>query len=71
MAESSDRFTAARASGSTGNACNLTGPYRSSRNARVIVFVLAGAKFPADTDGASTTWTLVGDTTVSITPISL
>jgi hypothetical protein len=71
MAQSLDRFAPARASGSTGNACNLAGPYRSSRNAQVIVFVPAGTKFPADTDGVSTTWTLVGDTTVSITPISL
>ena len=71
MAESLDRSTAARASGATGSACNMAGPYRSNRNAQVIVFVLAGTKFPADTDGVSTTWTLVGDTTVSITPISL
>jgi hypothetical protein len=71
MAESRDRFTAARASGATGSACTLSGPYRSTRNARVIVFVLAGTKFPPDSDGVSTTWSVVGDTTVAITPISL
>lgn len=48
------------ASGATGTTCTTPGPYRSSRNARVIVFVKKGSKFPADTDGAATTWTLSG-----------
>ena len=48
------------ASGATGTTCGTSGPYRSSRNARVIVFVKKGNKFPADTDGAATTWTLSG-----------
>ncbi len=47
-------------SGATGNICPATGPYRSARNARVIVFVKKGDRFPADTDGARTTWTLAG-----------
>lgn len=47
------------ASGKTGATCSVTGPYRSSRNAKVIIFFRAGTKFPADTDGASTTWSLV------------
>jgi hypothetical protein len=71
MAESQDSFVPARASGTTGAACSLTGPYRSGRNAQVIVFVLAGTNFPSDSDGVSTTWTLVGEANVSITPISL
>ena len=61
MAESVDRFAPAQASGTTGGVCTVTGPYRSTRNSRVVVFVLARSKFPADTDGASTTWSLVSD----------
>jgi hypothetical protein len=48
------------ASGSTGATCRASGPYRSARNAKIIVFVRNGQRFPADADGASTTWTLVG-----------
>jgi hypothetical protein len=50
--------TAVVASGRTGYICRQTGPYRSGRNARVVVIVLRGQRFPADTDGAVTTWTL-------------
>jgi hypothetical protein len=49
------------ASGRTGAICRQSGPYRSSRNARVIVFVRQNAAFPADADGAATTWVLVTD----------
>jgi hypothetical protein len=48
------------ASGATGTTCSIPGPYRSSRNARVVVFVKKGDKFPVDADGAKTTWTLSG-----------
>jgi hypothetical protein len=48
------------ASGATGTTCSAPGPYRSSRNAKVVVFVKKGDKFPVDTDGAKTTWTLSG-----------
>lgn len=48
------------ASGATGATCGATGPYRSSRNAHVIVFLKKGDKFPVDSDGAKTTWTLAG-----------
>ena len=48
------RPTPATAGGAT------TGPYRSGRNAKVIVFLKKGDKFPVDTDGAKTTWTLSG-----------
>ena len=51
--------TAINASGRTGTTCWQTGPYRSSRNARIIVVVRRGQRFPSDTDGALTTWTLV------------
>lgn len=47
------------ATGQTGGTCQKSGPYKSSRNAKVTVFVKKGARFPADTDGAATTWTLV------------
>jgi hypothetical protein len=48
------------ASGASGTTCQTPGPYRSSRNAKVIVFVRKDEKFPTDTDGANTTWALVG-----------
>jgi hypothetical protein len=48
------------ASGATGTTCQSPGPYRSARNARVIIFLKKGDRFPADTDGANTTWTLSG-----------
>jgi hypothetical protein len=48
-----------QASGTTGSTCKVSGPYRSTRNAGIIVFLKAGDKFPVDADGASTTWTLV------------
>ena len=47
------------ASGQTGAICRQSGPYRSSRNARVTVFVRQGAVFPTDADGAATSWTLL------------
>ena len=61
MAEAIETFSAVKAAGNTGTACATSGPYRSSRNSRVVLFVLAGTKFPADTDGSSTTWTAVSD----------
>lgn len=48
------------ASGATGTTCAATGPYRSGRNAHVVVFLKKGDKFPVDSDGAKTTWTLAG-----------
>ena len=48
------------ASGTTGGTCQAAGPYSSSRNARVIIFLKKGDKFPVDSDGRSTTWTLAG-----------
>jgi hypothetical protein len=56
MASSARTITA---SGRTGATCSVTGPYRSTRNARVVIFLKAGMKFPSDTDGATTTWALV------------
>ena len=53
--------TTVSASGRTSQTCREAGPYRSSRNARVTVFLKAGDRFPADTDGAQTTWTMGSD----------
>lgn len=50
-----------QASGRTSATCREAGPYRSSRNAQVIVFLKTGDRFPADTDGAETTWTMGGE----------
>ena len=55
-----DTATSVQASGRTGAPCLEAGPYRSSRNAQVTVFLKAGDRFPADTDGAQTTWTMAG-----------
>jgi hypothetical protein len=63
MAETIERFSPLRASGATGSACTVSGPYRSNRNSNVVLFVLAGTKFPSDTDGANTNWALVSDST--------
>jgi hypothetical protein len=48
------------ASGTTGTTCGATGPYRSSRNAHIVIFLKKGDRFPVDSDGAKTTWTLAG-----------
>jgi hypothetical protein len=55
----SDTSTTVTASGRTGGICPVSGPYKSSRNARVTVFFKRGQRFPSDADGASTTWTLI------------
>jgi hypothetical protein len=47
------------ASGQSGTVCRQSGPYKSSRNARVVIFVRQGTLFPKDADGANTTWSLV------------
>lgn len=46
----------------TGASCTAAGPYYSNRNAKVVVFLSPGQAFPPDTDGASTTWTLLTET---------
>jgi hypothetical protein len=51
--------TSVSASGTTGATCLISGPYNSSRNAKVTVFFKRGTKVPKDTDGANTTWRLV------------
>jgi hypothetical protein len=56
MAESARLISA---QGSSGTTCRKSGPYRSSRNAKVVIFVKAGTAFPKDTDNANTTWVLV------------
>jgi hypothetical protein len=56
----SETAIAIAASGTTGTTCATTGPYRSSRNAHVVIFLKKGDKFPVDCDGVKTTWTLAG-----------
>ncbi|HEU4626979.1 MAG TPA: hypothetical protein VFS52_19620 [Steroidobacteraceae bacterium] len=58
----SESATPISAQGATGAICSQSGPYRSNRNARVIVFVAQGTVFPTDADGAATVWVLVSDT---------
>jgi hypothetical protein len=55
--------TAVTASGTTGGTCSKSGPYKSSRNPSIIIFIKSGVKFPADpVDGRSTTWSMIGAT---------
>jgi hypothetical protein len=61
MAERIETFQAAKASGNSGTACKVSGPYRSNRNSKIVIFVLAGTNFPTDSDGAATAWSLVSD----------
>jgi hypothetical protein len=58
-ANMAETATPIQAQGGSGTQCRQSGPYRSSRNAKVVIFVSAGTAFPADTDGKSTTWALV------------
>jgi hypothetical protein len=53
-----ETVTTLNATGRTSQTCREAGPYRSSRNANVTVFLKSGDRFPADTDGAQTTWTM-------------
>lgn len=51
--------TKINASGRTGATCTVSGPYKSSRNASVVVYFKRGDRFTADpVDGRDTTWTL-------------
>lgn len=51
--------TKINASGKTGGTCTVSGPYKSSRNASVVVFFKKGDRFSVDpTDGRDTIWTL-------------
>lgn len=68
MAEAVETFSAAKASGTTGGTCPTSGPYRSSRNSQIVLFVLAGTKFPTDSDGSNTNWSLVSDAATSRDP---
>ena len=52
--------TKVTASGKTGGTCQVSGPYKSTRNTSIVVFFQKGQKFTADpVDGASTTWTML------------
>jgi hypothetical protein len=56
--------TPRRASGKSGTLCTETGPYSSADNvkaANVIVFFRKGERFPPDSAGSATIWTMVSD----------
>lgn len=49
----------ARVEGRTGSRCTKSGPYRSTANARVVIFVKQGDVFLPDANGSATTWVLM------------
>lgn len=51
--------TKINASGKTGATCNVSGPYKSTRNTSIVIFFKRGERFSADpVDGRSTTWVM-------------
>ncbi len=46
-------------SGQTGATCARSGPYRSTRGMKVVVYLKQGDTFPPDSDGSPTTWVMV------------
>jgi hypothetical protein len=48
-----------QASARTGEACRQAGPYRSGGRLPLIVFFRRGDRFPNDSEGRSTGWTLL------------
>lgn len=47
------------ASGKTGGTCEVSGPYKSTRNTSIVVFFKRGDKFSNDpVDGRATTWSM-------------
>jgi hypothetical protein len=56
MPESSSSI---QANARSGEACRQAGPYRSGGRLPLIVFFKPGDRFPNDTEGRSTGWTLV------------
>ena len=59
MAESSAPI---QATARTGETCRQAGPYRSGGRLRLIVFFKPGDRFPNDSEGRSTGWTLMTET---------
>jgi len=60
MAETSSPIQAAAR---TGESCRQAGPYRSGGRLPLIVFFKPGDRFPNDTEGRSTGWTIVTEST--------
>ena len=60
MAESSSSI---QVSARTGESCRQVGPYRSAGRLPLIVFFKPGDRFPNDTEGRSTGWTLLTEGT--------
>jgi hypothetical protein len=59
MAESSSPI---QAEARTGDSCRQVGPYRSGGRLPLVVFFRPGDRFPNDTEGRATGWTLVTET---------
>lgn len=56
---SDNSATKVNASGTTGSTCNVSGPYKSTRNTSVVIYYKRGDRFAADpVDGRSTTWVM-------------
>jgi len=56
-------IAASSVTGQTGSICPQTGPYRSTGEAMIVLFVKQSDTFPPDWDGSSTTWVLLTDGT--------
>jgi len=50
---------ASSVTGQTGSTCPQSGPYRSTGEAMIVIFVKQSDTFPPDWDGSSTTWVLL------------
>jgi hypothetical protein len=74
MSQAKTQVTTVTASGTTGQTCQKTGPYKCSTSPVVIVAIEKGDIFPPGPragapSSQSTTWTLVGPTTTSVPTI--
>jgi hypothetical protein len=74
MSQAKTQVTTVTASGTTGQTCQKTGPYKCSTSPVVIVAVEKGDIFPpgprtGTPSTQSTTWSLVGPTTTSVPTI--
>lgn len=50
-----------QSSGRTGETCRQVGPYSSGGRVPLIVFFRKGDKFPNDSEGRATSWTLLNE----------
>ena len=74
MSQAQTQLTTVTSSGRTGEICQKTGPYKCSTSPVVVVSIRQGTPFPpgprvGTPSTQSTTWTMVGPTTSTITAI--